>query len=114
MLADAGMLIMMIAARIAIPIILTLALCYGLDRLAARRAAQLASRRQKAAQERKSPKVVRQLQCWEIKRCDPETRATCPASKRQNVPCWLALQLAGQALGEECRSCALYGMRKAA
>ena len=112
---DVGVLIGMFALRLGVPVLLTVLVCYGLDRLAARRAAQLASRRQaKEASSKQSPRVVRQLHCWEIKRCDSETREACPASQRQNLPCWLALQLAGQPLSAECRSCAMYDLRKAA
>lgn len=112
---DVGVLIGMFALRLGVPILLTVAVCYGLDRLAARRAAELAARRQaKDSTFKQGAKVVRQLHCWEIKRCEPEVRESCPATQRQNVPCWLALQLAGQPLSDECRFCAMYDLRKAA
>ena len=115
MMVDLGLLAGMFALRLGVPVLLTILVCYGLERAAARRSAQLASQRQaKEAASKQSTRVVRQLHCWEIKRCDPETREACPATQRQNVPCWLALQLAGQPLADECRSCAMYDLRKAA
>jgi len=114
-LIDVGILIGMFALRMGVPVLLTVLVCLGLDRLSTRRAAQLASQRQaRQASSKQCARAVRQLHCWEIKRCEPETREACPANQRQNLPCWLALQLAGQALSDECRSCAMYDLRKAA
>ena len=101
--------------RLGVPVALTIAICHGLDQLSQKRAAQLAS--QKQARLRaviQEGRVVRQLQCWEIKRCDETARAQCPAHQRPNLPCWLALQLAGCQLSEECLTCSLYDLRKAA
>jgi hypothetical protein len=115
MLQDTLVILGMLALRLGVPIALTAGICYVLNRAQASREAELSG--QRAAHLRacaKEGKVVRQLHCWEIKRCDPETRPSCPAYHRQNLPCWLALQLAGHALGDECLRCGLYDLRKAA
>jgi hypothetical protein len=46
--------------------------------------------------------------CWEIKNCDPTIRESCPAYQRPQIPCWLALQVAGRDLPEECFSCEIF------
>ncbi len=46
--------------------------------------------------------------CWVVKNCPAETRANCPAYQRPDLPCWLALQVAGYGLKEQCYSCPLY------
>ena len=112
---DTLVILGMFALRLGVPVVLTIAICHGLDRLSVKRAAQMGAQRQarlRAAAH--GGKVVRQLQCWEIKRCDEATRAECPARQRPNLPCWLALQLAGCQLSDECLTCSLYDLRKAA
>lgn len=115
MLQDTLVILGMFALRLGIPIILTIGVCYVLNRVSASRAAAIASRREAQMQAAEQEgKVVRQLHCWEIKRCDPAKRPSCPAYQRPNLPCWLALQLAGQPLREECLRCGMYDLRKAA
>jgi hypothetical protein len=115
MLQDTVVILAMFALRLGVPFAATLLICFALNRVSANRAAALAKKRgeqQKAAGQ--AARLVRQLHCWEIKRCDPETRPSCPAYQRQNVPCWLAIQLAGQQLSDECLTCSLYDLRKVA
>jgi biopolymer transport protein ExbB/TolQ len=115
MIADVMTMVAMFALRLGVPLVGTIVICRVLDRLSVRRAAQLAQERklrQKAVAQ--AQQAVRTLHCWEIKRCDPETRDACPAHQRQNLPCWLALQLAGVQLSAECHSCAMYDLRKVA
>ncbi len=115
MIAEGLTLLAMFALRLGIPVVGTILICHVLDRLSVRRAAQLANERrlrQKTAGQ--AQQVVRALHCWEIKRCDPETMEACPAHQRPNLPCWLALQLAGVQLSDECHSCAMYDLRKVA
>lgn len=115
MLQDTLVIVGMFALRLGVPVLLTIAICHVLDRLSVKRAAQIGAQRQ--ARLRAAPhegKLVRQLQCWEIKRCEEATRAECPAYKRPNLPCWLALQLAGCQLSDECKSCSMYDLKKAA
>lgn len=46
--------------------------------------------------------------CWEVKNCSPAVRETCPAYQRPDIPCWLALQLTGRELPEECFACEVF------
>jgi hypothetical protein len=112
---DTLVILGMFALRLGVPVVLTIAVCHVLDRLSVKRAEQIgAQRRANLRATAHEGKVVRQLQCWEIKRCDEATRAACPAYQRPNLPCWLALQLAGCQLSEQCLTCSLYDLRKAA
>jgi hypothetical protein len=54
-----------------------------------------------------SGKIIR-MHCWDIKRCDAAKRAQCAAFQRPDLPCWLALQVSGHSLHEECFTCAFY------
>lgn len=115
MVAETMILLAMFAVRLGIPVAGTILICYVLNRLSERRAAQLAQERKlrRKALGQAQP-VVRALHCWEIKRCDEEKRDACPAHQRENLPCWLALQLAGVPLSAECHTCAMYDLRKVA
>jgi hypothetical protein len=98
---EAIILIGLFALRIAIPLIVTL----GIGELISRRY----SARQRAAEAVQEEVVCEGYElgprCWEIKNCDPTTRETCPAYLRPQIPCWLALQVAGRGLPEECFAC---------
>lgn len=51
--------------------------------------------------------------CWVQKACDEAHRANCPAFKRPQVPCWLAVQIAEGRLRPDCVSCEMYHLEKA-
>lgn len=51
--------------------------------------------------------------CWEKKDCPENVRAHCVAFQRPELPCWLALQVAGYGLKEQCYSCPQYTTRPA-
>jgi hypothetical protein len=46
--------------------------------------------------------------CWEVKGCAPEAVAKCAVSKRPDLPCWLARQLASGRLMRACEQCYMY------
>jgi hypothetical protein len=50
--------------------------------------------------------------CWETKNCPESVRENCVAYQRPELPCWLALQVAGYGLKEQCYACALYTTRR--
>lgn len=105
-LLDAIAVILMFILRIGVPIALTLAFGYWLEKkLAPREREQESSTRQRIA--RDDPKII-QLHCWDVKRCDATVRAQCAAYKHPELPCWLALQAEGAQVREECFTCALY------
>ncbi len=104
---DAVTVLVMFGLRIGVPLILTLAFGYWLER-------KLSAGREAEQEETVSPRIVKssekiiQLHCWDIKRCDTATRAQCAAFKHPELPCWLALQAEGEKVREECFTCALY------
>jgi len=50
--------------------------------------------------------------CWVQQACDEARRADCPAFKRPEVPCWLAVQVAEGQLRDGCISCSMYHLEK--
>lgn len=46
--------------------------------------------------------------CWELKSCPEAKRAQCAAARRPDLPCWLALQVAGSGLTSDCYGCPLF------
>lgn len=51
--------------------------------------------------------------CWVQNACDEARRADCPAFKRPQVPCWLAVQVAEGQLRSGCAACTMYHLEKA-
>ena len=106
-LLDAVTVILMFALRVGLPLALTLAFGYWLEK-------KLAPSREQEQEQRPALRIVKsdnkviQLHCWDIKRCDSATRAQCAAAKHPELPCWLALQADGNKVREECFTCALY------
>jgi hypothetical protein len=108
MLTDAIALILMVIVRIGIPIAITLAIGRWLEKkLAPAEPAATRATRAPMPGVTRSGKII-QIHCWDIKRCGETTRAQCAAYKRPDLPCWLALQAAGDKLREECFTCAFY------
>ncbi len=54
------------------------------------------------------PDVKGDLHCWEVQHCPETVRATCVAFQHPDLPCWLAMQLDGSALKEQCFTCPLF------
>jgi hypothetical protein len=97
--------------RLGVPLAIMLAIGYGLRRLDARWEAEATARREREA----VPPAVQALKtaeqpCWEIKGCDDESRAKCPACKAWDIPCWVARLRATGRLPVECHSCALFAL----
>ena len=105
-LIDTIVVLFMFFLRIGVPIGLTLALGYWLEK-------KLRPPQEEQAQV-PQPRMVKadakiiQLHCWDVKRCGSATRAQCAATKHPELPCWLALQAEGNQVREECFTCALY------
>ncbi len=89
----------MFALRIGLPIVLTLAAGYWLEK-------KLAPR-ERTPQRARTAKII-QIHCWEIKKCENARRAHCAAYQHSELPCWLARQVAGDKVGPECYACAFY------
>ncbi len=107
-LLDALFILGLIVVRIILPIALTLALGFWLERkLQPREYAEQAARTQARWQARTSARSKRPAHCWEIKACDPALYKQCPAFLHADLPCWLALQVAGLKT-IKCADCELY------
>src|SRR5512132_2848234 len=95
--------------RIGIPVAITLVLGWWLEKKLRPPEADQGDKivRLDTFRQAKSSKVI-QLHCWNVKRCDSAKVAQCAASKHPELPCWLALQVEGGKVREECFTCALY------
>lgn len=83
--------------RLAIPLTLTGILIALLRQLDARWQA-----------EAQLPRLVPQkTECWKMKGCSPEQRATCAAAKSP-LPCWQAKRQSNGYLLEECLACEVF------
>ncbi len=105
-LLDTAIVLLGFLVRIAVPIAITLALGYWLEKKLSP-----AEEKDEVAQVKRStvknPKII-QLHCWDLKRCPSTQRAACAACQHPDLPCWLALQVAGEEVREQCFTCALY------
>ncbi len=105
-LVEGGIVLLLFALRIGIPIAVTLAFGYWLERKL-RPQQEPAETVEKIQVTRKASNVIR-LHCWDIKRCDAGKRAQCAACRHPELPCWLALQVEGNKVREQCFTCAFY------
>jgi hypothetical protein len=105
---DTVVVFFMFALRIGLPIALTLAFGYWLEKKL-RPAQQVEDQTAQPQEQRwtRSGKII-QIHCWDIKRCDATTRAQCAAVQHPDLPCWLALQAEGESVRQECFTCSLY------
>lgn len=109
-LIDTFVVFLMFVLRIGVPVALTLAFGYWLEKkLAPREQArtQDALRVQTERRGTRTGKII-QIHCWNLKRCASAKRAQCAAYKHPELPCWLALQAEGEKVRADCFSCALY------
>lgn len=109
---DTLVVFFMFGLRIGLPIALTLAFGYWLEKkLAAPRESRqdqnTATTEIPEQRWTRSGKII-QIHCWDIKRCDSTKRAQCAAFQHPDLPCWLALQAEGDTVREECFTCSLY------
>ncbi|HIJ86033.1 MAG TPA: MerR family transcriptional regulator [Magnetococcales bacterium] len=51
------------------------------------------------------------IPCWEVRQCHFLSRNNCPVIADQNSPCWANTEKMCQESGQECRECAVYGLR---
>ncbi len=103
----AGVIVLLLfVVRIGVPIALTLAFGYWLERKL-RPPEAPAETLEKARLTRKHSNIIR-LHCWDIKRCEPAKRAQCAATQHPELPCWLAIQVDGGKVRENCFTCAFY------
>jgi hypothetical protein len=88
--------------RLGVPIAITAAVVYLFHRLDARW--QREAEAQPMAAARKLA-VAAQKPCWEEKGCAEKQRASCPACKFTDIPCWLARLKVENQLPAGCATC---------
>ncbi len=102
-LLEALVVLVMFVIRIGVPIAVTLAFGYWLE---------------KKLRPREEPAAVRVhplraysptgSHCWDARHCASTQRALCAATRHPELPCWLALQVEGIKVREQCFTCAFY------
>jgi hypothetical protein len=107
-------MIALFALRCVVPLLVTLGLCYLMNRLVDRWEAEenvsaASGGQQPAAVEWEEPPgtliPALSVPCWLVRNCEPERRARCPAYLQPELPCWQARLQAENALPEACLSC---------
>lgn len=110
-----GVLIALFALRCIVPLVVTLALGYLMNRLVDRWEAEDAQPTANATTQPVPEPVVApettsgmKLPCWLVKGCSPTQRANCPTFQQKETSCWLArLRLEGT-LPSDCPDCPIY------
>lgn len=114
-LYDALMVLFLFAVRIGIPVVITLALGYWLEnKLKPHDEEDATSQQRVQLSVRATRSKVIQLHCWDMCRCPQARRAACAACRHPDLPCWLALQVDGEKVRQECFTCFLYKPERAA
>jgi hypothetical protein len=87
--------------RLAVPILITGLVVYALRRLDDRWKRQAEAEIAPGAQ-------ARNIGCWEINRCLPETRSGCLAFANPDTPCWQIFRRPDGQLQERCLICQVF------
>jgi hypothetical protein len=107
-LSDTLYVLGLVLVRVGLPIAITLAVGIWLERkLQPQEYAEQAARTEARLRARAPTLGKQPAHCWEIKGCDPAAYKKCPAFVRQDLPCWLAFQVAGLKI-DRCFGCDLY------
>lgn len=133
--SSVSLIIVLFVLRLGVPVLITVAIAYGLRRLDAKWQAEAEAQTQ--AQARAITPQVPQSQptrsgngagitipsrkpvsplmvasagqpCWVVKSCSESMRATCAAFNQPTVPCWTARTQAEGRLPAGCKECKLY------
>ena len=121
------LIILLFIMRLGIPVLVTVAIAYGLRRLDARWQAEAEAKAQTKSVVPQAPQPkparigngitipLRQpvagaagQPCWSLKGCSELMRANCAAFHQPNVPCWSARMNAEGRLPEGCKDCKVY------
>ena len=119
-LRAAGVILLFFALRCIVPLVITAAIAFFMNRLVDRWEAEEAALKaaptvtpekgQTATAVKKAPC---NLTCWLVRSCDQQKRANCPAYLEPTLPCWIARMLAEGALPESCSDCQVYDSKLA-
>ena len=114
-------MVALFALRCVVPLALTAALGYLMNRLVDRWEAEEAAAEaldkkpapvplmeRPAAPERQSVLSLLSFPCWVTNNCPEAKRRSCPACERDDVPCWQARREAEGALPANCPDCPRY------
>ena len=106
-----AMLVMagLFALRCILPLLVTVALGYLMNRLVDRWEAE----EEMAHQPQRAPEsaivtAILSVPCWLMNNCPPERRESCPAFHARDVPCWQARERAEGSLPANCPDCPRY------
>lgn len=123
------LVILLFIMRLGIPVLVTVAIAYGLRRLDAKWQAEAEAKAQTKSVVPQAPQPkparigngagvtipLRQpvagaagQPCWSLKGCSESMRANCAAFHQPNVPCWSARMNAEGRLPEGCKDCKVY------
>lgn len=110
-----AVLVALFALRCIMPLAITLAFGYFMNRLVDRWQAEDRVREQvdgeaepSLASEVKSRLPVLTIPCWILNNCDESAKAGCAAYEHPGLPCWLARLRSDGALPERCPDCPIY------
>jgi hypothetical protein len=107
-----AVLVLFFALRCVVPLMITLAIGYLLNRLADRWDAadlqQVGDSQPIGVIAAKKAQAAGKLPCWVVRGCDAEKRASCPAYLNQSLPCWIARLTAEGAMPKTCPDCPVY------
>ena len=92
-----GVIAALFALRCLVPLAITLAIGYLMNKQVERWEAEDATRRAQTVKP-----------CWIVRNCDPARRNSCPAFKRQGLPCWEARLMAEERMPVGCATCPQY------
>lgn len=90
--------------RFGIPLILTAVLVFWLRRLDTRWQDEAEEMRRIQLKET----MAHWTPCWEIRKCPPQLRESCPAYQHRDLPCWQAWREAAGRLPDRCVDCIVF------
>jgi hypothetical protein len=114
----AGAIALFFALRCIVPLMITVAIGYLMNRLVDRWEAEEAA--EEAARPETQPilpaakvadSAAKNLPCWLIRNCDEKKRAGCPAHNEPSLPCWIARLMSEGDLPSSCPDCPIYDPR---
>lgn len=110
----AGTIILFFALRCIVPLLITLAIGYLMNRLVNRWEAEETAEKEVAAGVKpaiaaaKDTDSTSRMPCWIVRKCDAEQRASCPAYRDQSLPCWIARLVYEGVQPSSCPDCPVY------
>ena len=118
-----AVMIGLFALRCIAPLLITLGLCYLMNRLVDRwEEAEVSEKADDPlplpAPQPSAPRTARapalSIPCWVFQNCDEARRERCAAYRRQGIPCWQARLLEDGKLPDTCPDCPRYIAAQAA